>query len=78
MRGMRVLSILAGLAGLANAGAAHAIAWYFQTPASGIARDIDQLHQYIMWLIIVIFIGVFGFMFWSVYAHRKSKGHQAE
>ena len=78
MRGMRVLSILAGLAGLANAGAAHAIAWYFQTPASGMARDIDQLHQYIMWLIIVIFIGVFGFMFWSVYAHRKSKGHQAE
>ena len=78
MRGMRVLSILAGLAGLANAGAAHAIAWYFQTPASGIARDIDQLHQYIMWLIIAIFIGVFGFMFWSVYAHRKSKGHAAE
>jgi len=75
---MRVLSILAGLAGLANAGAAHAIAWYFQTPASGIARDIDQLHQYIMWLIIAIFIGVFGFMFWSVYAHRKSKGHAAE
>jgi cytochrome c oxidase subunit II len=78
MRGMRALSIVAGLAALANAGAAHAIAWYFQTPASDMARDIDQLHQYIMWLIIVIFVGVFGFMFWACYAHRKSKGHQAE
>ncbi|MBI4123663.1 MAG: cytochrome c oxidase subunit II [Betaproteobacteria bacterium] len=78
MRGTRIVSVLAGLAGLAASGAAHAIAWYFQTPVSGIARDIDQLHQIIMWLIIVIFVGVFGFMFWACYAHRKSKGHQAE
>jgi len=78
MRGTRVVSVLAGLLGLAASGAAHAIAWYFQTPVSGIARNIDQLHQYIMWLIIVIFFGVFGFMFWACYAHRKSKGHQAE
>ena len=78
MRGTRVFAVLGGLLGLANTGAAHAIAWYFQTPASNLARDIDQLHQVIMWLIIVIFVGVFGFMFWSVYAHRKSKGHVAE
>jgi cytochrome c oxidase subunit II len=78
MRGTRVVAVLAGLLGLANTGAAHAIAWYFQAPASNLARDIDQLHQVIMWLIIVIFVGVFGFMFWSVYAHRKSKGHVAE
>jgi cytochrome c oxidase subunit 2 len=78
MRGPRVVAVLAGLLGLANTGAAHAIAWYFQAPASNLARDIDQLHQVIMWLIIVIFVGVFGFMFWSVYAHRKSKGHVAE
>jgi heme/copper-type cytochrome/quinol oxidase subunit 2 len=31
-----------------------------------------------MWLIIVIFVGVFGFMFYACYAHRKSKGHKAE
>lgn len=29
-------------------------------------------------VIIVIFIGVFGFMFYACYAHRKSKGHKAE
>ena len=78
MRGKRVVAALAGLPGLAAPGAAHAIAWYFQTPASDMARDIDQLHQVIMWLIIVIFVGVFGFMFWACYAHRKSKGHAAE
>ena len=31
-----------------------------------------------MLLVTVIFIGVFSFMFWSIYAHRKSKGHKAE
>ncbi len=78
MKGSKVLSALAGLAGLAASGAAHAIAWYFQSPGSQLARDIDHLHQYVMWLIIVIFVGVFGFMFYACYAHRKSKGHPAE
>jgi cytochrome c oxidase subunit 2 len=78
MKGSKLLSIAAALAGLAAAANAHAIAWYFQSPGSQLARDIDHLHQYVMWLIIVIFIGVFGFMFWACYAHRKSKGHAAE
>jgi cytochrome c oxidase subunit II len=82
MRGTRLVSILAalfsGLAAAAASGAAHAIAWYFQSPVSAMARDIDQMHQWVMWLIIVIFIGVFGFMFYACYAHRKSKGHKAE
>ncbi len=78
MRGTKVLSALAGLLGLALSGSAHAIAWYFQTPASKLAADIDWLHQLVMWLIIVIFIGVFSVMFWACYAHRKSIGHKAE
>ena len=78
MRGMKVIAALAGILGLAVAGVAHAVPWYFQEAASPIARDIDQLHEYVMWLIIVIFVGVFGFMFWACYAHRKSKGHAAE
>ncbi len=73
----KAVSIALALGGLAVSAQAHAIAWYFQSPASQMARDIDQLHQYVMWLIIVIFIGVFGFMFYSVWAHRKSVGHQA-
>ena len=78
MRGMKVLSALAGLLGLGASGAAHAIAWYFQTPASKMAADIDWLHQLVMWLIIVIFVGVFGAMFYACWAHRKSRGHRAE
>ncbi len=33
-----------------------------------------MLHQYVIWLVIVIFVGAFGSMFWGCYAHRKSKG----
>ena len=78
MRGTKLLPALAGLAALAAATSAHAIAWYFQSPGSQLARDIDHLHQYVMWLIIVIFVAVFGAMFWACYAHRKSRGHAAE
>jgi cytochrome c oxidase subunit II len=78
MRGLNAVSLLAGILGLAPSAPAYAIAWYFQPPASAMARDIDQMHQWVMWLIIVIFIGVFGFMFYACYAHRKSKGHKAE
>jgi cytochrome c oxidase subunit 2 len=73
----KLLSALAGMSALAASSGAHAIAWYFQSPASAMAREIDWLHQVLMWIILVIFIGVFGFMFYACYAHRKSKGHQA-
>jgi cytochrome c oxidase subunit 2 len=74
----RIVSLIAGLAATASSGAAHAIAWYFQTPASKMAQEIDWLHQVVMWIILVIFVGVFGFMFYACYAHRKSIGHKAE
>ena len=78
---MRVTKVIAaGLAllGVALSGSAQAIEWYFQTPGSKLAADIDGLHQLVMWLIIVIFVGVFGAMFYACYAHRKSIGHKAE
>src|SRR5258708_15057925 len=78
MKGSKLLSIPAGLAGLAAAVNAHALGGYFQAPGSQLAREIDHLHQYVMWLIIGIFVVVFGFMFWACYAHRESKGHAAE
>ncbi len=72
------VSIAAALAGLAAPGLAQALEWNLQPAATGLAADIHGLHEYIMVLITVIFVGVFGFMFWAVYAHRKSKGHKAE
>jgi cytochrome c oxidase subunit 2 len=77
MRGSKLVTIAAGLAALGASSAAHAIAWYFQSPASKMAQEIDHLHQILMWIILVIFVGVFGVMFYACFAHRKSIGHKA-
>lgn len=39
-----------------------------------IARDAMWLHWMMLTICIVIFIGVFGVMFYSIWAHRKSRG----
>jgi cytochrome c oxidase subunit II len=67
----------AALAGMALSGTAMAATWNLQPPATVIASDIHSLHEYVMLLVTVIFVGVFGFMFWAIFAHRKSKGHKA-
>ena len=48
-----------------------------QEPNSFIAQSIYDLHNVILLICVIIFVGVFGVMFYSVYAHRKSKGHKA-
>lgn len=58
-------------------GLALALEWNLQPAASKMAEDIHWLHELVTILCVVIFVGVFGFMFWSVYAHRKSVGHKA-
>jgi cytochrome c oxidase subunit II len=65
------------LSGAVLSGTAMAAEWNLQPPASPIAADIHSVHEYVMLLVTVIFIGVFSFMFWSIFAHRKSKGHKA-
>jgi len=51
--------------------------WYFQPANTAIARQIVSLHDFIFWICVVIFVGVFGTMFYSLFKHRKSVGHQA-
>ncbi|OGA17438.1 MAG: cytochrome c oxidase subunit II [Betaproteobacteria bacterium RIFCSPLOWO2_02_FULL_66_14] len=51
--------------------------WNLQPAASPIAADVHSLHEYVMVLVTVIFVGVFGFMFYSVFAHRKDRGYKA-
>ncbi len=66
------------LAAAVSSGNAEAAApWNLQPAASRLAADIHDLHEWVMILVTVIFVGVFGFMFWAVYAHRKSVGHKA-
>lgn len=48
-----------------------------QVPASQVAQDVFQLHNFIMLVCLGIFIIVFGAMFYSLLKHRKSVGHKA-
>jgi cytochrome c oxidase subunit 2 len=49
----------------------------FQPPVTPVARDIYDLHVLMLAICIVIFVGVFSVMFYSIYKHRKSVGHKA-
>ena len=60
------------------AGAAGANQYNLPPPQSTIANQIYDLHTLIMWIIVGIFVVVFGFMAVAIIKHRKSVGHQAE
>ena len=49
----------------------------FQSPVTAIATDIYELHVWMMVICGVIFIAVFGVMFYSILKHRKSLGYKA-
>jgi cytochrome c oxidase subunit 2 len=42
-----------------------------------IAQDQHWLHMIVLWICVVIFVAVFGTMFYSILKHRKSVGHKA-
>jgi cytochrome c oxidase subunit II len=42
-----------------------------------IAQEQQWLHWFMMAICLVIFVAVFGVMFYSIWKHRKSKGHKA-
>lgn len=46
-------------------------------PVTRIATDIQWLHEVMLVICLLIFIGVFGVMFYSILKHRKSVGHKA-
>lgn len=48
-----------------------------QVPVTQIAREIFGLHNFLLVICLVIFVGVFGVMFYSILKHRKSLGHKA-
>jgi cytochrome c oxidase subunit 2 len=45
---------------------------------TGISNEVYDLHMLVLWICVIIGIGVFGTMFYSIYFHRKSMGHKAE
>ncbi len=46
-------------------------------PVTSIAREIMWLHNVMMVICLLIFIAVFGVMFYSILKHRRSVGHKA-
>ena len=70
---------LAGWLLLPFSGGAFA-AWEhnLQAPVTRIATEIYDLHMLMLWICFVVFVGVFGVMFYSIYKHRRSVGHKAE
>lgn len=42
-----------------------------------VSNDLYDLHMLILWVCVFIGIAVFGTMFYSIYHHRKSRGHKA-
>jgi len=40
---------------------------------TGTSNEIFDLHMTILWICVVIGVVVFGIMFWSIFAHRKSR-----
>ena len=86
LRKIKLLSagmFLAGIAGSAVAargdmeGGPALFQLNLTAPVTTIASQIYDLHLVMLAICAVIFCAVFGVMFYSVYAHRKSRGHKA-
>jgi len=72
----RLPGTLLGAGGLAAAATALAQSRYnLQPPASAVAQEIYDLHTTMLWICTVIFVAVFGTMFYAIWKHRKSVGH---
>jgi cytochrome c oxidase subunit II len=69
------MSALATLT-LAAAAAAIQSRYNLAPPVTQIAREIYWLHSLMLIICGVIFVAVFGVMFYSIWAHRRSRGHQ--
>ncbi len=64
------------LSGIAN----HAIAVQPYNMPRGVTENsqtLYNLHMLVFWVCVIIGVGVFAVIFYSIFKHRKSKGHQA-
>jgi cytochrome c oxidase subunit 2 len=48
-----------------------------QDAKTQVGHHVHDLHTLVLIVCVVIFIGVFGVMFYAIWKHRKSAGHQA-
>ncbi|WP_168927452.1 cytochrome c oxidase subunit II [Nitrincola alkalilacustris] len=48
--------------------------WNMPPGVTDVSREVYSLHMTIFWICVAISVVVFGAMFWSLFAYRKSKG----
>jgi cytochrome c oxidase subunit II len=58
-------------------GGPKVLGYNLQPAVSEIARQQRELHNWMLAVCTLIFVVVFGFMFYSIFKHRKSVGHKA-
>lgn len=63
--------------GLLVAGIVRADELNMPVGVTDISRQVYELHMTIFFVCVVIGLGVFGIMFWSIIRHRQSAGHEA-
>ncbi len=74
------LLLLSFVGQIAHAQDAHKSGWsLLNMPrgVTGVSNDIYDLHMLVVWICVWISVVVYGVMFYSMFAHRKSKGHKA-
>lgn len=76
MQPLRTVMLSLGAVGLGSACREAYADWAVNMPVgvTPISQEAYELHMIIFWICVVIGIGVFGVMFYSIYKHRKSKG----
>lgn len=74
MRSSQLIRAGAALSAMALAPAAMATQLDMTPGVTEISQQVFELHRFMLWICIVIGVGVFGVMFYSILHHRKSKG----
>ena len=73
---VRSMALLAAMA-MGSAEAYTGEKWNMTQGVTEISHQVYNLHMLVFYVCCVIGLLVFGVMFYSVFAHRKSKGHKA-
>ena len=77
--GIGALALLPAIHAAAADAAARSEGWNLLNMPQGVtsvSRAVYDIHMVVIWICVWIGVVVFGVMFYSMFAHRKSRGHQ--
>lgn len=77
--GIGALALLPWIHAAAAEPAAQSSGWNLLNMPQGVtsvSQNVYDIHMIVTWICVWIGVAVFGVMFYSMFAHRKSRGHQ--